>query len=62
MDDMIMPRIVALAVDALDPRRQAEFWAEALHWQIGNTDADGVVELRPTDGVTSFRIDFGPVD
>ena len=55
-------RIVAVAIDALDPRSQTEFWSHALHWQVGETEADGVVQLLPTDGVTSFRLDFAPVN
>lgn len=61
MDGSMRLRIVAVAIDALDPRGQAEFWSQALHWQVGATEADGVVQLLPTDGVTTFRLDFVPV-
>ena len=51
--------LVALSVDANDPALLARFWAEALRWEIGEADAEGVT-LDPTDG-TRFRIDFLPV-
>ena len=49
-------RLVALAWDANDPLRLAQFWAQALRWTVGEA-TDDVVELVPTDE-TGFRIDF----
>ena len=48
--------LVALCVDASDPLRLARFWAEALHWEVGDETIDRV-SLVPTDG-TRFRMDF----
>ncbi|HEY0520435.1 MAG TPA: VOC family protein, partial [Ilumatobacteraceae bacterium] len=46
-------------MDANDPLRLAQFWAEALRWRVESKGADEVV-LVPTDG-TSFDILFEPV-
>ena len=52
------PRLVTLCLDANDPLRLAQFWAEALGWNVGN---DGVeIGLEPTDG-TRFNLLFEPV-
>lgn len=51
--------LVALCVDANDPRRLARFWAEALRWEVADEAAEGI-RLVPTDG-TRFRLDFLPV-
>jgi predicted enzyme related to lactoylglutathione lyase len=50
-------RLVALCFDANDPLRLARFWAQALRWEID--DSDDVIVLVPTDG-THFQIDFAP--
>ena len=52
-------RLVDVVFDANDPMRLAQFWAEALRWDIGETTDDEVV-LVPTDE-TSFGILFGLV-
>lgn len=39
-------RIAVIAIDALDPRLVAEFWAAVLGWQIVEEDA-GVVSIAP---------------
>jgi len=52
-------RLVALCFDANDPLRLAHFWADALRWEVGAADAEGVVSLVPTDG-TRFTLDFAP--
>ena len=48
--------LVALRIDANDPRRLARFWAEALRWEVADRPGD-TVSVLPTDG-TSVRIDF----
>jgi predicted enzyme related to lactoylglutathione lyase len=48
-------RVVALCLDANDPQRMAEFWAEALSWQID--ESEGEPALTPTDD-TGFVILF----
>ena len=53
-------RLVALCVDANDPRGLARFWAEALRWEVGAATEDPIIGLVPTDG-TRFRIVFRPV-
>ena len=52
-------RLVAVCFDAEDPLRLARFWAEALHWQVGD-ETGGEIGLVPTDD-TRFRITFVPV-
>lgn len=49
----------ALCFDTHDPFRVAQFWAEALGWEIDNSD-DEVIGLIPNDG-TRFELDFCPV-
>jgi len=51
-------RLVSLCIDANDPPRLARFWAEALRWEVEETD--GEIGLVPTDG-TAFEILFEPV-
>ena len=52
-------QLVALCIDANDPLRLAQFWADALRWELdGRTDDE--IGLVPTDG-TTFRIVFRPV-
>lgn len=58
-DDVMTVQLVALAWDANDPLRLARFWADALHWDVDESD-DEIVGLVPTDG-TRFRIEFGLV-
>jgi predicted enzyme related to lactoylglutathione lyase len=50
-------RIVALRLDANDPRRMAEFWAAALGWDIAEHDDE--IALTPTDD-TGFIVVFEP--
>jgi predicted enzyme related to lactoylglutathione lyase len=45
-----------VAFDANDPARLARFWAEALRWDVGESD-DDEIDLVPTDD-TGFRIIF----
>ena len=52
-------RLVDVVFDANDPMRLAQFWAEALRWDIGET-SDDEVALVPTDD-TGFGILFGLV-
>jgi len=52
-------RLVALCFDANDPRRLARFWAEALRWDLNETDPDEIA-LVPTDG-TRFQVVFQAV-
>jgi len=59
MQNGMVSRLVALCFDANDPLRLARFWAEALHWELGD-ETDGEIGLVPTDG-TRFRILFLPV-
>ncbi len=42
-------RIAAIVVDAVQPRRVAEFWCEVLEWQVVDED-DGVISIAPADG------------
>src|SRR5947207_1288989 len=51
-------RLVSLCLDANDPRGLARFWAEALGWEIDESDDE--IGLVPTDG-TRFGILFEPV-
>lgn len=44
-------RLANLHLDALDPRRVADFWCEVLGWQVLDADEDvGLVEIGPADG------------
>lgn len=52
-------RLDALCLDAIDPIRQARFWAEALRWEIYRESREEI-GLAPTDG-TRFGILFEPV-
>ncbi|HWO51761.1 MAG TPA: VOC family protein [Ornithinibacter sp.] len=47
--------LVALAIDANDPRRVAEFWAGVLGWELD--DSGAVIGLLPADD-TGFRLRF----
>lgn len=51
--------LLALCFDAIDPGRQAKFWAGALRWDVEATDPDEV-RLVPTDD-TGFVIVFRQV-
>ena len=51
------PHIDSLTLDATDPQRMAAFWAEALGWDIG--ESEGETALIPTDD-TGFVILFEP--
>ena len=47
--------LVALAIDANDPRRVAEFWAGVLGWELD--DSGAAIGLLPADD-TGFRLRF----
>ena len=51
--------LVALSIDANDPRRLAEFWGGVLGWEID--DAGDVLGLLPADD-TGFRLRFPATD
>lgn len=53
----VTSRVISLCLDANDPKRMAQFWAEALGWKIGESDGD--VSLIPPDD-TGFEILFEP--
>jgi predicted enzyme related to lactoylglutathione lyase len=53
----VTARLISLCIDANDPSRMANFWAEALGWTID--EGDDEVGLVPIDG-TSFGILFEP--
>ncbi len=55
---VVTSRLVALTIDANDPRRLASFWAGVLGWQMVEEPADGNA-LVPSDG-TGFGIRFQP--
>jgi len=50
-------RLISLCLDANDPRTMGQFWAEALGWELH--ESDGEIALIPSDG-TSFDILFEP--
>ncbi len=50
--------LVALCVDANDPRRLARFWSEVLAWEIADDRHDGIALLPDDD--TGFRLQFLP--
>jgi hypothetical protein len=55
LTDRPTSRLVALTVDANDPRRLARFWAAALRWVVDEDDhdddgSDDEVALVPADG------------
>jgi catechol 2,3-dioxygenase-like lactoylglutathione lyase family enzyme len=52
-------QLVHLCFDANDPLRLARFWAEALHWNVGDQTSHEV-RLVPTDD-TRFGVLFLPV-
>ncbi len=52
-------RIAAISIDAVDPRRVAEFWCAVLGWEIHNLDASGA-DIGPSDGSLP-TIDIGRV-
>jgi predicted enzyme related to lactoylglutathione lyase len=44
-------RVQTVSVDARDPRRMGEWWAEALGWEITEAnDEEGEVEIAPPSG------------
>ena len=47
--------VIALCLDANDPQRMAQFWAEALGWEISESEVE--IALIPTDD-TGFEILF----
>ena len=48
--------LVALSIDAIDPRRLAHFWVGVLGWELTVDPADGIA-LLPSDG-TGFNLWF----
>ena len=42
-------RIAAISIDAVDPRRVAEFWCAVLGWEINNLDTTGA-DIGPPNG------------
>ncbi|HYO33001.1 MAG TPA: VOC family protein [Nocardioidaceae bacterium] len=48
--------LVALCLDANDPRSLANFWAGVLGWEMGD-DSDDAIALLPSDD-TGFRLRF----
>jgi predicted enzyme related to lactoylglutathione lyase len=53
-------RLYALAWDANEPRRLAQFWSGVLRWELSGDD-DVAVSLVPNDD-TGFRIRFRPTE
>jgi hypothetical protein len=58
-DCTMTTQLGAIAIDAVEPKGLARFWAHALGWDIGGAGGVGV-ELVPMDA-TSFRLLFRPV-
>jgi predicted enzyme related to lactoylglutathione lyase len=57
-------RISALALDAQDPVRVAEFWCQVLGWVVHERDPDGFVTIAPAGarpGTGDPTIDVAPV-
>jgi hypothetical protein len=52
-------RIAAISIDAVDPRRVAEFWCAVLGWEIHHLDSTGA-DIGPPDGSWP-TIDIGRV-
>lgn len=52
-------RIGAIAIDAVDPERVADFWCAVLGWEVRSRDSYGV-EIGPLDGLGP-TIDVGRV-
>jgi hypothetical protein len=44
----VTSRIAVIAIDALDPRRVAEFWTDVLGWHVVEEDGD-VISIGPQD-------------
>jgi predicted enzyme related to lactoylglutathione lyase len=60
MEDLGMTsRIAAISIDAVDPRRVAEFWCAVLGWEINNLDSTGA-DIGPPNGSWP-TIDIGRV-
>ena len=53
-------RLAVVAIDALQPRRVADFWCAVLGWQVVE-EGDGVVSIAPPGGGWP-AIDVLPVD
>jgi catechol 2,3-dioxygenase-like lactoylglutathione lyase family enzyme len=58
MNTANLPRLVSLCLDANDPMRLAQFWAEALGWKVASIGDE--IGLEPTDG-TRFNLLFETV-
>jgi Glyoxalase-like domain len=49
-------RISAISIEALDPRRVAEFWCAVLGWEIHNLDSTGADIGPPDDSWPAIEI------
>ncbi|MBP2413517.1 putative enzyme related to lactoylglutathione lyase [Arthrobacter stackebrandtii] len=49
-------RIENVSVDSLTPAETAEFWAQALGWQVVEDDDDDEVALQPPAGSPEFGV------
>jgi hypothetical protein len=58
-DGGMSSRLVAIAIDAVQPRVVADFWCSALGWQVVAED-DGVISIASADGSWP-TIDVAPV-
>jgi len=52
-------RLANVVIDAIEPRRVADFWAAVLGWRIVEEDAD-FISIAPADGAAP-GIDVAPV-
>jgi len=52
-------RLISLCIDANDPIQLAHFWAEALRWELDDSESPEMC-LAPTDG-TKLEVLFEPV-
>lgn len=57
---LVAARVDAVCIAALEPRRLAEFWAEALRWRVDDPSAVEI-DLVPLDG-TACRVRIVPTD
>ena len=53
-------RIAVIAIDAIEPRRVADFWCEVLGWRVVEEDPGGAVGIAPS-GSQWPTIDVVPV-
>jgi len=57
----VSTRLVAICVDALDPKRLALFWGDLLGWELTEDPDDGIPMLLPNDD-SGFELYFLPTD